>query len=78
MSVWTADAEAERATGRNGRRPRVNPPEAPGTNARHFPTPSEALLALGPHGERRGSQWILDGISVKYLRSEMKCRGPEA
>lgn len=27
--------------------------------------------------QRRG-QWILDSISVKYLRSEMKCRGPEA
>lgn len=27
---------------------------------------------------QRRSQWILDSISVKYLRSEMKCRGPEA
>lgn len=27
---------------------------------------------------RESSQWILDSISVKYLRSEMKCRRPEA
>lgn len=71
---------------------RANLPEAAGTNApythvlswfspTHTSSPSEALYTYrlyGPHGDRRGSQWILDGISVKYLRSEMKCRGPEA
>jgi len=41
-----------------------------------------SLIPLPKHyrrsTQRPSSQWILDNISVKYLRSEMKCRGPEA
>lgn len=69
--------EGERRT----ERPFVQIQEATGTNTT-LPSFSLAPFLFPNHRPcctpRRTSQWIPDSISVKYLRSEMKCRGLEA